>query len=403
MRIAYIAQSYPPMISGAAIVVESLAQAMVARGHEVLVLAASDRGPMYRTDAQRLSVVRLQSLHNPFRVRQRFLLCPGHSMMKRLHAFKPEIIHVHEPLQLGWLSLKYAKRAGIPVVLSLHQTPAIVASYLPKLLRPPANAVLWMYARWFGRKFSSVITPTQTTSRLFARMTDVPADTISSGVDLQTFHPALPGRNGTVTRQMWNLPLSAPLLLHVGRLDLEKQVERVIQASARMLRQTGAHLVLVGDGSQKEMLLHLCQELDITDRVHFAGFVPVPAGLPELYRTASLFVTASEIETQGIVLLEAAASGLPLVAVRATCIPEIVHDEVNGFLVEPGDISGMAHAMTLLLKDSSLAERLGRASRSLAEDHRKQSTLDAHEALYREIVRGKQICRVSWSAIDVKM
>jgi glycosyltransferase involved in cell wall biosynthesis len=209
--------------------------------------------------------------------------------------------------------------------------------------------------------------------------------------------------DGTATRQRWNLPLSVPLLLHVGRLDLEKQADGVILAAAGVLRQTEAHLVIVGDGSQRGMLSDLCQELDIADRVHFTGFIPASAGLPELYRVASLFVTASQIETQGIVMLEAAASGLPIVAVRAGSAPEIVHDEINGFLVEPGDTSGMSQAMMLLLKNPSLAGRLGRASRSLAEEHRQESTLDAHETLYRATLRRKCIGRVSWPAVDTTM
>ncbi len=84
--------------------------------------------------------------------------------------------------------------------------------------------------------------------------------------------------------------------------------------------------------------MKLCDSLGITDRVKFTGCISLQDGLPEIYRAASLFVSASEIETQGIVLLEAAASGLPIAAVHATCIPEIVHHGVNGYLAESGDL-----------------------------------------------------------------
>jgi glycosyltransferase involved in cell wall biosynthesis len=100
-----------------------------------------------------------------------------------------------------------------------------------------------------------------------------------------------------------------------------------------------------------------------------------------------MFVTASEIETQGIVLLEAAASGLPIVAVRATCIPEVVHDGINGFLTEPGDSADMSASMTRLLGDHQMAAKFGEASRALAAQHRLTSTLDEHEKLYRDLGR----------------
>ncbi len=101
-------------------------------------------------------------------------------------------------------------------------------------------------------------------------------------------------------------------------------------------------------------------------------------------------VTASEMETQGLVLLEAAASGLPIVAIRATCIPEIVHDGVNGFLAEPGDVEGLSRGMNTLLSDESKAVSMGRASLSLARNHDDRFTIEAHEKLYRQLIEQAQ-------------
>ena len=101
----------------------------------------------------------------------------------------------------------------------------------------------------------------------------------------------------------------------------------------------------------------------------------------------SLFITASEVETQGIVLLEAAASGLPIVAVRATCIPEIVKDGKNGYLAEPGDLKGLSNAMSMLLKDPQKAKAMGEASLSLASKHELHHTYTSHEHLYNQLAR----------------
>jgi 1,2-diacylglycerol 3-alpha-glucosyltransferase len=395
MRIAYLTQSYPPMISGAALVVECLAKAMAERGHQVLVVAASDKSTSCLVEEENLTLLRLRSLHNPLRVGQRFLVYPRRSVLKALREFDPEIIHVHEPLQLGWLGLEYAEQAKAPVILTIHQIPSLVASYLPRGLRAPATNLLWLYARWLANRFTSLIAPTQTTSKLVTRRTGSQVNTISSGIDSELFYPVPAGDQAIAVRAKWKLPSGAPILLHVGRLDTEKCVERVIQAAAGTLNQTQAHMLIVGDGSQKDHLIKLCHQLGIAERVHFTGFISAQEGLPEIYRAASLFVTASEIETQGIVLLEAAASGLPIVAVRATCIPEIVHDGINGYLTESGDIHGMAEAMNLLLDGPDKAKLMGRASRLLAEKHAFRDTSDAHEKLYGGLIKQAQAKRLA--------
>lgn len=374
------------MISGAALFARQIAEAMAERGHQVLVIAASDKGHPYLVKSGNLTVLRLQSIHNPMRVGQRFLFYPRPEVMRALHEFHPEVIHAHEPLQTGLFGIEYAKRAHIPITLTIHQLPSFVASYLPNFFRTSTETILWVYARWLSRKFTAIITPTQTISGLVTEMIGLQAATIGYGIDLQTFHPPLPSDDEAATRQKWNLPSYVPILLHVGRLDTDKHVDRVIHAAAQTLTKSNAHLLIIGDGTQKPALIKLCKSLGISDRVHFPGYVSMQDGLPEIYRISNLFVTASEIETQGIVLLEAAASGLPIVAVRATCIPEIVHDGTNGYLAESGDLNGLSNAMSLLLKDPQKAKLMGKASLILAAKHALSYAHNAHEQLYGQFV-----------------
>ena len=108
--------------------------------------------------------------------------------------------------------------------------------------------------------------------------------------------------------------------------------------------------------------------------------------LADVYRMATVFATASEIETQGIVLLEAAACGLPIVAVDATCIPEIVKAGMNGFLVAPRDVEGMAKSLTNLLSNQEMAKTMGIAGKLISENFSEQKTVDEHANLYSEAV-----------------
>ncbi len=395
MKIAFLAQSYPPMISGAAIFAKRIAEGMAERGHQVLVVAASDRGAPCLAQDQNLSALRLRSFHNPMRVGQRFILPARRAVLRALADFQPDLLHTHDPLQLGLSGITYSRAARVPIVLSIHQLPWFAASYIPDVdqLRARVESLLWNYARWLLRKFSALVAPTRTIAETVADKTGLPPSVISYGLDLRVFTPSPLSLDFDLSlRHRLGLPPRVPILLHVGRLDTDKRVDRVLRAAAETIRETGAYLLLVGDGREKSALMNLSKSLGIARRVRFPGFVTVDQGLPEIYRLARLFVTASEIETQGIVLLEAAASELPIAAVRATCIPEIVHHGENGFLAEPGDIEGLAQSMTTLLQNPLLAKRMGQASLRLAQFHDQQITMDAHEQLYRELIAAETLC-----------
>jgi 1,2-diacylglycerol 3-alpha-glucosyltransferase len=378
------------MISGAALVVEHLATGMARSGHEVLVIAASDTSYTYDVQKKNLTILRLKSMHNPTRVGQRFTPYSRHSVTSALHEFKPEAIHSHEPMPISLPAIRYAGEMNVPTVLTIHQLPPTATRHLPGYLQIMMENLLWKYGRWYTKKFMALITPTETTSIQVRKILRRPVNTISNGIDLQTFHPPRLEDDGAAIREKWNLPPDVPIILHVGRLDPDKYVERVIQAAAQALEQNNAHLLIVGDGLRKPALMKLCESLGISDRVHFTGFISTKQGLPELYRIAHLFITTSEIETQGLVLLEAAASGLPIVAVRASCIPEIVHDNVNGFLAEPGDVEGLSQGMTTLLSDKYKAAQMGKASLALAQEHDKHFTIAAHEKLYYQLIEQAQ-------------
>ena len=388
MRIAFLTQSYPPMVSGAAIVAKQLAQAMADRGHHILVIAASDRGAPYLTQSGNLSELRLRSIVNPLRVGQRFLHPDRHAILRTLRDFQPDLIHTHDPFQVGLTGVAHARLNNIPVMLSIHQLPWFAASYLPDVsgLRDSVETIFWNYARWLLKKFTVTLVPTQTVADIVAVRTGIRPRAISCGLDLRAFSASpLPSDRERILRYKFGLPAEVPVILHVGRLDTDKRVDRVIRAAAKTMSATDAHLLIVGDGREKPALIRLARSLGIAGRVHFPGFITADQGLPEVYCLASLFVSASEIETQGIVLLEAAASGLPIAAVRATCISEIVHHGENGFLSEPGDLDELSRSMTTLIQNPISAGKMGEASRCLAQPHDRQATLDAHENLYREL------------------
>ncbi len=395
MRIAYIAQSYPPMISGAAMFAQQLAEGMAQRGHQVLVIAASDKSYTYVIQKENLRILLLQSVHNPMRVGQRFLVYPRFTMLKTLREFSPDLIHSHDALQLGMIGLGYAKRQHVPIALTIHQLPWFVASYLPVILKPMIEKALWIYAGYALKKYSQAIAPTLPISAIITQKTSVKVNTIGYGLDLKRFSPCVSEDGKLTIRRKWKLPMRAPILLHVGRLDTDKHVDRLLQAAESVLKNSDAHLLVVGDGIHKPALMHQCKLLGITSRVHFTGYISSQRDLADIYRIASLFITASEIETQGIVLLEATASGLPIVAVRATCIPEIVHDDLNGYLTESGDVEAMSKALFKILKNPQIARAMEVESRRISEVHDLQFSYILYEKLYRQLQQNTNRKRIS--------
>lgn len=388
MRIAYLTQPYPPMISGASIAAGQLAHGMAKRGHEVLVIAASDTGQTYQTCEKNLTVLRLKSFSNPLRVRQRLLAFPHRPIMKALHEFQPDLIHTHEPAQMGFLGLKYACSTRIPVILTAHQLPWFVTSYLPDIpfLKTAVERMVWTYAGWLTGSFSSIISPTRTISEVIQAKTGFYPVTIPFGIDLKTFSLIAATGEATDVHARYGVPEHVQIILHVGRLDVDKNVERVLFAADTLIKKSHAHLLIVGDGSRKQTLMELSAFLGIEAHTHFVGFVSEERELAKIYRSADVFVTASEIETQGIVLIEAAACGLPIAAVNAACISEIVHEGITGYLVQPGNIPALGRAIEKVLETSAAGKPMQMDCRKMAEEYGIESSIEKHEIFYLQSV-----------------
>jgi 1,2-diacylglycerol 3-alpha-glucosyltransferase len=393
MKIAILSQSYPPMISGAALFAERLANHFAEQGHEVLVLTASDRPDPYQLRFPNLSLVRCRSFHNPLRAGQRFSLWPHKQVIKCLREFSPDLIHVHDPFQYALSSLSFGRLRNIPVMLTIHQLPCFVSSYLPagRSARRLIENLLWRYARWVMKRCACAVAGTQTTANEIQAHTGISPYIISVGLDLSNFNTEM-AKNApeNTLRGRLGIPGGVPIILNVGRLDKDKQVERVVRAAALAMQGTPAHLLIVGDGTERLKLKQLCGQLGIGDRSHFPGFISIKNGLSSLYRISTVFATASEVETQGVVLLEAAASALPIVAVNATCLHEVVHEGINGFLLPPEDSTGFAERLCELIQDPRRAHEMGQRGRQIVESHAEENTFAAYTEVYNTVIQENQ-------------
>jgi len=145
-------------------------------------------------------------------------------------------------------------------------------------------------------------------------------------------------------------------------------------------------LLIVGDGTEMQNLKSLANKLGVHEKVHFTGYVLEENELIDYYWIASIFVTASEIETQGIVLLEAAACGLPIVVPDCISIPELVHDNVNGYLFTPGDKRKFTDSVLRLCMDEKLAASMRKANSEIIKQHTFANTVKKYEKLYQNCI-----------------
>ena len=372
MRVAITVDSFRDGVGGVATAVAALARALRAAGHTVRVFTAADPSHV----ALELDVAGFPALHYERLPGGRIVVAPV-GLARALAAFRPDVVHNHSMAAIGIQALAAARWLGVPLLGTCHVYLAGFLGYAPLPLDrvPLMGEAAWRYTVTFFNRFPFVTTPSQVMAReLTAHGLRVPVVAVSNGVDTYRFRPGpKAGSRDTLT------------VLHVGRLSYEKNVDLLLRAFARAARQhPTARLVIVGDGPDREALTRLAGELGLSQSVRFTGFVPHDQ-LPALYQAADLFATASTIETQGLVVLEAMACGLPVVGVDALALPEAIHHGVNGFLAPAGDGEALAQHLARLVADADLRRRMGAASRRLAERQSMERVVARYERLYREV------------------
>lgn len=387
MRILMASHGYPPTVSGVTLVVRKVARAMVRRGHEVTVITASEHGDPYRDEDQGVQLIRIRAAHNPFWKEAPIPFIGQNDLEEIVAEVQPQILHAHESAFLGMQVARLASGSDLPRVASCYYVPRFAARYFSWNDEPRefVESIVRFYSTWFYNHFDHVVFSTKAHRAYFAsKELTVATSIISNGIDTDRYRPldASTARQDQEVAARHQLP-PPPRIIFVSRLAKDKEIDVLIKAMPILWARHKAHLLLAGRGDDRKRLEELVAELDLVHCVHFLGFVP-EADLPSIYRLSDLFAIASICEVQSLPTLQGAATGLPLVATDAVALPELVHDGVNGFLVEPGEPEILARAVSKILADPELAAAMGRASLPVAQEHSETRTFDRYENLYRE-------------------
>ncbi len=386
MRIAMFSDCYFPTINGVSTAIRTLSQKLLDNGHQVLIVIPQHPDAHPENEGlfgHNLRFLRLRSKPCRWDADNREA-CPGvFAKWDSLRDFSPDIIHIHTPFVVGRLGISWARKLKVPCVFTYHTMWESYTHYLPVM---PHFLAVFM-ARRMSKKFcnncNAVIAPSNYVTNYLQKKLRIkrPIKTIPSGIDISLFN------GGDMCEAAKYIPkVGATHLLYVGRLAQEKSLDFVWKVFARLRpRYPALRLVVVGDGPYRSHLEGLTKIYRLDDSIIFVGWKPRER-LKHFYALARCMVFASQTETQGMVLGEAQAAGVPVVAVRCAGAEESIRDGVSGFLVDADDVDGFAECITRIIENGDVFNSMSRAARAWANMFNSDDMTEKVCSCYKELI-----------------
>ncbi|GAC1378223.1 MAG: glycosyltransferase family 1 protein [Ktedonobacteraceae bacterium] len=381
MRVAIITENFLPKLDGVTRTLVRLLEHLQAQGDQALLL-----GPESGMDSYAgAEVIGTAGLPFPFYPELKFNFFRP-LFIRRLNEFDPDIIHLVDPVILGAAGMAAAQFLQKPLISSYHTNLAVYCEHFGfSLLTKP----MWSYNRFIHNQCSLTFCPSPSTAAMLRLRGFEHLRVWPRGVDTQVFQL---GRRSAEVRASWlagkEQPEEKVVLLYVGRVSWEKNLALLIQAYQRMDHER-CHLVVVGDGPAHAEMQQKLANLPVT----FTGYLTGEA-LATAYASADVFAFPSRTETFGQVVLEAMASGLPVVGLLSEGVCDLVNDGVTGFLLdeykicEAERVADYSAELVRLVEDEQLRRRMSEAALREAQ---KRSWYEAMEKLvagYEEVIEG---------------
>ncbi len=362
MRVLMISDVYFPRVNGVSTSIQTFARELVTTGCEV-TLIAPDYG---HAAAEPFEVIRIPSHYLPVDPEDRIL------RVRALRRQRPDLarrgfdlLHIHTPFVAHYSGLALARRLGIPAVESYH---TFFEHYLDSYV--PLIPAAWL--RVLARRVSAaqcnavdalVVPSNATLAVLRGYGVHTLAQVIPTGIELRQFS----GADGSRFRIRHGIPPDRPVLVHVGRLAFEKNVDFLLRMLVRVkARVPGVLMVVAGEGPARRALAAQARVLGLADNTLFVGYLDRDGPLEDCYSAGDAFVFASRTETQGLVLLEAMALGVPVVSTAVMGTREVLA-EGRGSLIAEEDEQAFADRCVQLLTDPALRESLAGEARAYAQ------------------------------------
>lgn len=329
MKVLITTDCYTPTVNGVVTSVKNLKSELTKRGHEVRILTLSNSLLSWERDG----VMYLGSLNaGKIYPGARLSLSRDNKYIDEILEWKPEIVHSQSEFSSLSIARKISSKLHVPLVHTYHTVYEDYTHYFSPVEKW-GKTMATLFTRAALKHTNCVIAPTHKVFSLlkeYGIMQEVRV--IPTGIDLNRFRTAITEKEKGTLRKAIGVPEGNKVLVTVGRLAKEKNVEEIL----RFISKTGdmkITLVVVGDGPHKEFLMKFSEQLGLGDRVVFTGMVP-PTEVGAFYQLGDVFVCASNSETQGLTYFEAMANGVPILCRKDDCLADVIIEGVNGWQYE---------------------------------------------------------------------
>lgn len=390
MRIAVFTDRFYPEVDGVSVHVESVVNELYRRGHSLLIISPQPKRKQdQKISRKRFTVCYLPNFRIPMSFNPRVTFPFSLEVLAKVKAFNPDICHFHLPFLVGFQGVIIAKLLNIPLVGTFHSyfmEPEYLQSIGLHKIHLDQSRVMhdagWNYANFFYNRADMVITPSKCTkSDLERKHIKSPIEVISNGILLD---------QEKKTSRTLTFDLPKKYFLYVGRLSIEKSLQVLIKAFASVAYEIEEDLLLVGDGPERKNLEKLVSKYALSDRIHFSGEIQHKELVSSnVFERAIAFITPSTSETQCISVLEAMASDLPIIGVRARALTELI--EKNGILCTPGDAEELGRAMKKMVTDRVAYRNYCKESKRMIQKHSFAKSVDKLEKLYSRVLREREV------------
>ncbi|MDO8507176.1 MAG: glycosyltransferase [bacterium] len=390
IRILIANETYPPNLNGCAVFTQRLAQNLAKRGHEVAVVAPGLKfGDYLEKDQYGVNVYGLRSIsvkmiHPNYRIVTKVDITK--SVRKIIAKFQPDIIHIQNHFLVGRSCLKIAKKQGIAIVGTNHFMPENYLQFAPKATEGTMAKVLWADFFKVYNQLDCVTAPSRAAVQM---LYDVgykkKAEVVSNGMEFDKFKKR--PTSGKLLKK-YKLDQDIPTFISVGRIEKDKNLDVILGAFALYLEKNDGQLILVGNGKLEKDLKKLSVALGVKEKVVFTGKITVDEVF-EVYSLADVYIGAGTAELQGLSVMEAMASGLPILVVNAVALPELVKDGANGYLFELS-VADLAEKMGEILEDKVKIKEMGAKSLEIIGAHDMANTIGKFERIYEKVIKEKK-------------
>ncbi len=380
MNIGLFSDSYSPEINGVVSSIQTLRDELEKRGHHVYVFTSN------RPEATKVpGIFRLPSMPFVFLPSMRFAIFYTVRAAKSVKKVNLDIIHTQTEFSLGIFGKLMSFTLQIPSVHTYHTMYKDYAYYVTKgHFKHQSNDMVKVLTRAYCNGCRMIVAPTQKVAQLLTEYSiKRPVRVIPSGIKLDRFQEAAMQENNRQNIcNEFHLDLNTPIILYIGRVAKEKSIDMILKALPNVLKKLPlSKLLIIGNGPDKEDLQKLVIDLKIEHSVIFAGSRPW-VSTPLYYAAADVFVSASTTETQGLTILEAMASGTPVLARNDISFSEMVNHGKTGLLFE--DTSTLSTQLIDVLTNKELSHSLVEAARITVRSYSAEVFGERIESMYKE-------------------